>query len=330
MTGDVTIKPDAPLLIMTTEIFRNTIFEDAERARRRRATSSSTRSTTSTTSSAAPSGRSRIIFAPKHVRFVVPLGDGREPRRSSATGSRAGRAARDVERDRVTRAAGPARRTTCYRARASGRKRGRRGAAAAARSRGAPRRAAQRGATARASVATDLLDRARARAATLPALFFCFSRRECERARARTRAAACSRRRARERIDAALRRALRRASRSRPTRDARELRALALARRRLPPRRHAADPQGDRRAAVHVGAAASCCSRRRRSRSASTCRRARWCFASLRKFDGVGFDYLHDARLPCRWPGAPGRQGIDAEGLVYLDARRRRTSRRRR
>ncbi|MHC5011636.1 MAG: DEAD/DEAH box helicase [Planctomycetota bacterium] len=31
MTGDVTIQPEAPLLIMTTEIFRNTIFEDPER-----------------------------------------------------------------------------------------------------------------------------------------------------------------------------------------------------------------------------------------------------------------------------------------------------------
>ena len=31
MTGDVTIGADAPLLIMTTEIFRNTIFEDPER-----------------------------------------------------------------------------------------------------------------------------------------------------------------------------------------------------------------------------------------------------------------------------------------------------------
>jgi superfamily II RNA helicase len=31
MTGDVTIQPDAPLLIMTTEIFRNTIFEDPAR-----------------------------------------------------------------------------------------------------------------------------------------------------------------------------------------------------------------------------------------------------------------------------------------------------------
>jgi len=31
MTGDVTLQPDAPLLIMTTEIFRNTIFEDPRR-----------------------------------------------------------------------------------------------------------------------------------------------------------------------------------------------------------------------------------------------------------------------------------------------------------
>jgi len=31
MTGDVTINPDAPLVIMTTEVFRNTIFESPER-----------------------------------------------------------------------------------------------------------------------------------------------------------------------------------------------------------------------------------------------------------------------------------------------------------
>jgi len=33
MTGDVTINPEAPLLIMTTEVFRNTIFESPERLR---------------------------------------------------------------------------------------------------------------------------------------------------------------------------------------------------------------------------------------------------------------------------------------------------------
>src|SRR5262245_4229339 len=31
MTGDVTLQPDAPLLVLTTEIFRNTIFEDPKR-----------------------------------------------------------------------------------------------------------------------------------------------------------------------------------------------------------------------------------------------------------------------------------------------------------
>lgn len=31
MTGDVTMNPDAPILIMTTEVFRNTIFEDERR-----------------------------------------------------------------------------------------------------------------------------------------------------------------------------------------------------------------------------------------------------------------------------------------------------------
>ncbi len=33
MTGDVTINPDADLLIMTTEVFRNTLFDDPERLR---------------------------------------------------------------------------------------------------------------------------------------------------------------------------------------------------------------------------------------------------------------------------------------------------------
>jgi superfamily II RNA helicase len=33
MTGDVTLDPHAPLLIMTTEIFRNTVFEDPDRVR---------------------------------------------------------------------------------------------------------------------------------------------------------------------------------------------------------------------------------------------------------------------------------------------------------
>lgn len=33
MTGDVTINPEAPVLLMTTEILRNTIFEDADRLR---------------------------------------------------------------------------------------------------------------------------------------------------------------------------------------------------------------------------------------------------------------------------------------------------------
>ena len=31
MTGDLTLDPDAPLVIMTTEIFRNSVFEDPER-----------------------------------------------------------------------------------------------------------------------------------------------------------------------------------------------------------------------------------------------------------------------------------------------------------
>jgi superfamily II RNA helicase len=69
MTGDVTINPDAPLLIMTTEVFRNTIFEDPKRVDGTRYVvfdevhylDDRDRGTV---------WEESIIFAPDHVRFV--------------------------------------------------------------------------------------------------------------------------------------------------------------------------------------------------------------------------------------------------------------------
>ena len=59
MTGDVTLNPDAPVLIMTTEIFRNTLFESEDRFQRRRAGDLRRDPLHRTTTSAAASGRSR-------------------------------------------------------------------------------------------------------------------------------------------------------------------------------------------------------------------------------------------------------------------------------
>jgi len=57
VTGENTINDEAPVVVMTTEILRNLIYEDPKRPWIRSTTWSSTRSTTSTTSPAAPCGR---------------------------------------------------------------------------------------------------------------------------------------------------------------------------------------------------------------------------------------------------------------------------------
>ena len=69
MTGDVTVHPEAPVLIMTTEIFRNSLFERSGQAGqdvrirglRRDPLHGRPRS-------AARSGRRAIIFAPPYIR----------------------------------------------------------------------------------------------------------------------------------------------------------------------------------------------------------------------------------------------------------------------
>ncbi|MFN9946178.1 MAG: DEAD/DEAH box helicase [Planctomycetota bacterium] len=69
MTGDLTLDPDAPLVIMTTEIFRNAVFEDPERFRDTdfaifdevHFVDDPERGTV---------WEESLIFAPEHVRFV--------------------------------------------------------------------------------------------------------------------------------------------------------------------------------------------------------------------------------------------------------------------
>jgi superfamily II RNA helicase len=69
MTGDLTLDPDAPLVIMTTEIFRNAVFEDPERFRDTEFAifdevhfvDDVERGTV---------WEESLIFAPEHVRFV--------------------------------------------------------------------------------------------------------------------------------------------------------------------------------------------------------------------------------------------------------------------
>jgi superfamily II RNA helicase len=69
MTGDLTLDPDAPIVIMTTEIFRNAVFEDPERCRETdfvifdevHFVDDVERGTV---------WEESLIFAPEHVRFI--------------------------------------------------------------------------------------------------------------------------------------------------------------------------------------------------------------------------------------------------------------------
>ena len=201
MTGDVTIQPEAPLLVMTTEIFRNTIFEDPKRLDgfdfvifdevhylddRERGTV----------------WEESIIFAPRHIRIValsatVPNVDDfaawiskvrerpievivEEKRPVPLTHKvwipgRGPRALDEVrgyfqEQGRIEK---------------DGRDRGRRGR---------PRRKSRRQVEELVLAASnDLLDHLEQRK-LLPAIYFCFSRLDCERlAREATPAGTCSR-----------------------------------------------------------------------------------------------------------------------------------------
>src|SRR5687767_3320915 len=69
MTGDVTLNPDAPVLIMTTEIFRNTLFESEDRFRNAQLVIMDEIHYIGDDERGSVWEES-IIFAPKSVRFV--------------------------------------------------------------------------------------------------------------------------------------------------------------------------------------------------------------------------------------------------------------------
>ncbi|MGQ0553979.1 MAG: DEAD/DEAH box helicase [Planctomycetota bacterium] len=175
MTGDVTINPGAPLLIMTTEIFRNTIFEnpasladvetvvfdeihymdDIERG---------------------TVWEESIIFAPRHIRFVClsatianldQFGEWISQTRGQEVAIIRHRE-RPVPLDHYVFVPGAGlrridERTTLPRL-------------PSARGRGRGGRGAQGGSGGDRNIIVDALQRD----GNLPALFFCFSRRECE------------------------------------------------------------------------------------------------------------------------------------------------------
>ena len=202
MTGDLTLDPDAPLVIMTTEIFRNAVFEDPERFRRHRlrdlrrgalrgrrgprhrlgrepdlraastcASSACPRRSTTCTSSASGSARSehQDLTVIEHKRRPVPLSH-----RLFHQGRRRVPARAAQARDHVLREAPLAREKhgTGQPRRAAANASARAGATSAS----AARAAASRSARARTCMLLDEIQHRQ----LLPALYFCFSRKECE------------------------------------------------------------------------------------------------------------------------------------------------------
>ena len=327
MTGDVTINGDAPLLIMTTEIFRNTIFEAPERMSAFEFVvfdevhyiDDLERGTV---------WEESIIYAPPHVRIVA----------LSATVPNVDELAGWIEEVRETRGRG-------RRSRSSGPvplihklwvpargPRGvdevqARGARAARRAPAAPRAAAgedkreARGYERALDEATGHLLAYLTERELLPALYFVFSRKDCERlARAHAGLDLLRARRARAH-PRALRRAGRRATRS-PTRRARA--SCGGSPRAASSTTTRGCSRSTRRSSSGCSRRAACasCSPRRRSRSGVNMPARTVCFHALRKFDGVRVMPLR-VRDYWQMAGRAGRQGIDEVGHVFaiLDER---------
>jgi ATP-dependent RNA helicase HelY len=315
MTGDVTINPGAPLLIMTTEIFRNTIFEnpaglgevetvvfdeihymdDLERG---------------------TVWEESIIFAPPHIRFVClsatisnldQFGEWIGQTRGQPVEVLRHRE-RPVPLDHYLFLPGGGLRriekSVALPRLPSGGRNGRFG-------RAAPRRGEDRNAI------VALLERQ----TLLPTLFFCFSR-------ARVRAAGAARWRVGGRWSSTRRpTASRRCStRSCDTFEITPDRALEEQRSLVRHGSPSTTPECCRCtrswwSGCSPRACCSCCSRPRPSASASTCRRTRWsslrCASRRRRL-------LHaqGARVPADGRRA-GRQGLDARGPGDLDPRGR-------
>ncbi len=297
MTGDVTLNPSAPLLVMTTEIFRNTIFENPDELAdveyvvfdEIHYMDDLERGTV---------WEESIIFAPAQIRFICLSATVSNLSEFGEWIEQARNAPLDVIRH-LERPV-PLRHYLFFPGH---------GAVRAEKVRRFPRVARGRGRGPKHDV-IDLLERDQ----NLPVLFFCFSRKECER-----RARANVKRRmldtpAQERI-ATLFEEIRATFQMKVDPTLEELRDLAMCgigyhhAGLLPLHKELVErlfTSGLLRLLFTTETFALGINMPARAVA----------FASLRKFDGVGFDRIK-SREYHQMAGRAGRQGIDTEGLVY-------------
>jgi len=315
MTGDLTLNPSAPLMIMTTEIFRNTIFErtieldslefvifdeihfmdDMERG---------------------TVWEESIIFAPKHIRFVCLSATIANLTEFGKWISLVRDESVEVIRSTVRPVPlthylffpdfGPKRsdkvKTFPTRARSRGRGRSR-----SQGGRGGPNRKRHR-------IDRDsLLDRLQ-REEKLPLLYFCFSRKECETRARHNRTRRLLLPEERDEMDALFRKICERYGMI-ADETLEELRSLAL--RGVGYHHAGLLPQHKEIVEQLFTSGLLKLLFTTETFALGINMPARTViFSSLRKFDGIGFDTL-STRQYQQMAGRAGRQGIDDDGLVY-------------
>lgn len=303
MTGDLTLNPGAPLLIMTTEIFRNTIFErtielenlefvvfdeihfmdDMERG---------------------TVWEESIIFAPKHIRFIclsATIANLKEFGKWISL-------VRDESVEVIRSTERPVPLTHYLFFPDFGSKRATKVKTFPTRSRGR-RRDHKRSRIDRDS----LLDRLQ-REEKLPLLYFCFSRKECEKRARNNQTRNLLAPEERDKMDALFRKICERYGMiSDPTLE--ELRSLAL--RGVSFHHAGLLPQHKELVEQLFTSGLLKLLFTTETFALGINMPARTViFSSLRKFDGIGFDTL-TTRQYQQMSGRAGRQGIDDDGLVY-------------
>jgi len=311
MTGDLTLNPGAPLLIMTTEIFRNTIFErtielenlefvvfdeihfmdDMERG---------------------TVWEESIIFAPEHIRFIclsATIANLKEfGKWISLVRGESVEVIRSTERPvPLTHYLffpdfGPRRASKVKTFPTRSRKQGR--------SRGGGRGGSRKQSRINRETLLDRLQREE----KLPLLYFCFSRKECEKRALHNKTRTLLTPEERGDIDALFRKICARyGMESDETLE--ELRSLAL--RGVGYHHAGLVPQHKELVEQLFTSGMLKLLFTTETFALGINMPARTViFSSLRKFDGVGFDTL-TTRQYQQMSGRAGRQGIDDEGLVY-------------
>jgi len=313
MTGDLTLNPGAPLLIMTTEIFRNTIFErtielenlefvvfdeihfmdDMERG---------------------TVWEESIIFAPKHIRFIclsATIANLKEfGKWISLVRNESVEVIRSTER--------PVPLTHYLFFPDFGPRRASKVKTFPARSRGRGQSHSRGGGKGRSRTQSrinrdSLLDRLQ-REEKLPLLYFCFSRKECEKRAIHNQSRNLLAPEERDEMDALFREICERYGMI-PDATLEELRSLAL--RGVSFHHAGLLPQHKELVEQLFTSGLLKLLFTTETFALGINMPARTViFSSLRKFDGIGFDTL-TTRQYQQMSGRAGRQGIDDEGLVY-------------